>query len=103
MTIIRTTCECCGDVEMPAWAATVTLTDLAEGFLQFSCPECGGSDEVQADAASVALLRVAGVPVTAPDDTIEDYAGEFDEEYIIQACAYLSTFDTLCDHHALLG
>ena len=99
MTIIRTTCEHCGDVEVPAWTATVTLTDAAEGYLAFSCPVCSAEGTVPADAAAVALLQAAGVSVTRmcePADAI-------DEAYISRAMTLLQSLDALCSHEGLLG
>jgi len=99
MTIIRTTCQSCGDIELPAWAVTVTLTDHAEGLLVFTCPECESDGQVDADAAAVALLKAAGVHIALNCDPLPVLT----ETDICQAQVFLESMDTLCEHQCLLG
>lgn len=99
MTIIRTTCATCGDVEVPAWAVDVSLVDAAEGILSFTCPICSATGRVDADAAAIALLSAAGVAIHRPNPE----PPQLTEEDIERALMYLGEFDALCDHPCLLG
>ena len=99
MTIIRTTCPNCGDIEVPAWAVSVNLIDLAEGSMVFTCPECQCEGSVEADAAAIALLSAAGVHV-ARGSELPPALTEVDVE---AACAFLDSVDELCAHERLLG
>lgn len=99
MTIIRTTCTACGDVELAAWAVTLTMMDAAEGLLTFTCPSCSEPGHVDADASSVALLTAAGVHVVRQQPA----PPALSDDDLQAAIAYLDTFDALCDHECLSG
>jgi predicted RNA-binding Zn-ribbon protein involved in translation (DUF1610 family) len=64
MTIIRTTCPTCGEVDMRADAVLLQVFDEdSGGRYSFVCPRCGEAVEKMADRTIVALLVSAGVDV----------------------------------------
>jgi hypothetical protein len=69
MTIIRTKCPTCGDVDMGAGAISLVLESGTEqGAFAFTCPECFAEVSKPASRKTVALLMAAGVE---PADTID--------------------------------
>lgn len=68
MTIIRTKCPTCGDVDMGASAISLVLEHGTErGAYAFTCPECFAEVSKPASRKTVALLIAAGVE---PAETI---------------------------------
>jgi hypothetical protein len=62
MTLIRTTCPRCGEVEMGADAIRLSVRHPSgDGRYRFKCPRCEEAVEKRADRDVVALLLSAGV------------------------------------------
>ncbi len=62
MTVIRTTCPRCGEVEMTPEAILLSLRSAAgDASYRFLCPTCLDPVEKRADQRIVALLVSAGV------------------------------------------
>jgi hypothetical protein len=62
MTIIRTKCPTCGDIDMGAGAISLYLEhDGERGAFAFVCPECLNEVSKPASRKTVALLIAAGV------------------------------------------
>lgn len=62
MTMIRTTCATCGEVELIPGELTLELTALSgSGTYAFDCPACGGSQRRPANHRVVSILLATGV------------------------------------------
>lgn len=62
MTMIRTTCTTCGEVELIPGELTLHLTALASaGTYSFSCPACGSDQRRPANHRVVSILLATGV------------------------------------------
>lgn len=70
---IRARCERCGPVEVPVFAARLSLTIDAEDLrredlrntVDFECPRCGAARRQQVDERGTRLLSSAGITVVA--------------------------------------
>jgi predicted RNA-binding Zn-ribbon protein involved in translation (DUF1610 family) len=62
MTMIRTTCATCGEVELIPGELSLELTALnGTGTYQFACPTCGASQRRPANHRVVSILLATGV------------------------------------------
>jgi hypothetical protein len=104
MTIIRTTCPSCGQVDVGADAVLLeVLDDSSRGIYSFVCPSCRQDVEKWADRKAVALLVSAGVEVErgrhpSDDDPLEDERTR--REGVPGGPAF--TLDDVIDFHFLL-
>ncbi len=107
MTLIRTTCPRCGEVEMGADAVLLSVRHPSqEASYRFECPRCRDQVEKPADAKIVALLVSAGVDldesadgrVSGGADTVPTHWGEREG----RAAAPPLTWDDLLDFHLQL-
>jgi hypothetical protein len=81
---VRITCERCGDVELPAAEATLTISGPTEGtptHVTFGCPRCATSQSQPVNERGTLLLLRAGVGVTtaASPVTSDALPSHFDE------------------------
>jgi predicted RNA-binding Zn-ribbon protein involved in translation (DUF1610 family) len=75
MTMIRTTCPKCGEVDMRPEAILLSIQERSgEGSYKFSCPTCLHTIEKPADRKVAALLLSAGVEIE--DDELSEEAPE---------------------------
>jgi len=90
-TVIRATCERCGDVELRVADVRVLLCAATnEGSYAFRCPTCGGAVAKPADARTVDVLIAAGVELA-----VWDLPAELDEPH----AGPPFTFDDLIELH----
>jgi hypothetical protein len=69
MTMIRTTCAVCGEVELIPGELRLELTALnGTGAYLFSCPSCGGEQRRPANHRVVSILLATGVAYEVLDD-----------------------------------
>jgi len=69
MTMIRTTCTTCGEVELIPGELTLELTALnGAGTYTFSCPTCGVDQKRPANHRVVSILLATGVGYEVLDD-----------------------------------
>lgn len=69
MTMIRTTCTTCGEVELIPGELTLTLTALdGIGTYTFACPTCGHDQERPANHRVVSILLATGVGYEVASD-----------------------------------
>jgi predicted RNA-binding Zn-ribbon protein involved in translation (DUF1610 family) len=106
MTLIRTTCPRCGEVELGPEAISLSVGDAdEEPFYRFQCPACRESVLKRADSKIVALLVSAGVGLEARgSDTGRENgdSGSEPTELLITAPGPPFTLDDLLDFHLLL-
>jgi predicted RNA-binding Zn-ribbon protein involved in translation (DUF1610 family) len=70
MTMIRTTCATCGEVELIPGELTLELTTLnGTGSYMFACPTCGDSQRRPANHRVVSILLATGVGYEVIDDS----------------------------------
>jgi hypothetical protein len=104
MTIIRTTCPSCGEVDIGADAVVLeVLDDNSRGIYSFVCPSCRQDVEKWADRKAVALLVSAGVDVE--EGRRPANGGPFEDEWmrgegVPDGPAF--TLDDVIDFHFLL-
>ncbi|MGZ4146274.1 MAG: hypothetical protein ACXVPL_01075 [Actinomycetota bacterium] len=104
MTIIRTTCPTCGEVDMRADAVLLQVfEENSGGRYSFVCPRCGEDVEKIADRKIVALLVSAGVDV---EDRTGHPSGGSGEDGLVRREGLPAgrpfTLDDLIDFHFLL-
>lgn len=102
MTVIRTTCPRCGEVEMTPEAILLSLRSAAgDASYKFLCPTCLDPVEKRADQRIVALLVSAGVDLASPPEQ-----GEFEmdggEPPAPRSDAPVFTVDDVISFHFLL-
>lgn len=69
MTMIRTTCTSCGEVELIPGELTLELTALnGSGSYLFECPGCGTGQRRPANHRVVSILLATGVGYEVLDD-----------------------------------
>lgn len=69
MTMIRTTCTTCGEVELIPGELTLELTALnGAGTYAFSCPTCGIDQRRPANHRVISILLATGVGYEVLDD-----------------------------------
>jgi hypothetical protein len=69
MTMIRTTCITCGEVELIPGELTLTLAALdGTGSYTFSCPTCGDDQRRPANHRVVSILLATGVGYEVSED-----------------------------------
>ncbi|HUG75099.1 MAG TPA: hypothetical protein VMM81_05430 [Acidimicrobiia bacterium] len=69
MTMIRTTCTTCGEVELIPGELTLQLTALnGAGTYSFSCPACGFDQRRPANHRVISILLATGVDYQVIDD-----------------------------------
>jgi len=69
MTMIRTTCALCGEVELIPGELRLELTTLhGTGSYLFSCPTCGDEQRRPANHRVVSILLATGVAYEVLDD-----------------------------------
>ena len=70
MTMIRTTCAACGEVELIPGELRLELTALnGAGAYLFSCPSCGDPQRRPANHRVVSILLATGVAYEVVDDS----------------------------------
>lgn len=93
-TLIKATCETCGDVELGVGDVRVRLCATTnQSSYTFVCPACGGAVSKAADARVVDVLIAAGVELV-----VWDMPAELDEHHAGPPIDY----DDLIDFHFLL-
>jgi hypothetical protein len=106
MTLIRTTCPRCGEVEMGPEAISLSVGDFnEEPFYRFRCPACQESVLKRADSKIVALLVSAGVGMEGEGRSNgQDSGGPPGEptEVLMTASGPPFSLDDLLDFHLLL-
>lgn len=86
MTMIRTACVMCGEVELLPGDLTLELTALnGSGTYLFSCPRCGRTQRRPANHRVVSVLLATGVSYhviedVITEDEIERFVSGLDEE-----------------------
>jgi hypothetical protein len=88
MTMIRTTCATCGEVELIPGELTLELTAMSGvGAYMFACPVCGESQRRPANHRVVSILLATGVgyevrsdPETITESEIRRFAAALDTE-----------------------
>jgi Zn finger protein HypA/HybF involved in hydrogenase expression len=79
---VRTTCERCGDVELPVVEANLGIPDSGEDtVLEFVCPRCGSQQRQLVNHRGTMLLVRAGVGITVatgplPSDALPSSSDE---------------------------
>jgi predicted RNA-binding Zn-ribbon protein involved in translation (DUF1610 family) len=69
MTMIRTTCASCGEVELIPGELTLELTAVnGTGSYLFACPTCGDNQRRPANHRVVSILLATGVGYEVLDD-----------------------------------
>lgn len=65
MTFLKTTCECCGEIELPIDRVVlrICMTEDA-GVCVFRCPSCGRRFVREANDAMIVMLLAAGIEVS---------------------------------------
>jgi hypothetical protein len=104
MTIIRTKCPDCGEVDMGAGAISLSLaTDGERGAFAFTCPECFVEVNRPASRKTVALLIAAGVEPAPMDDLLEsvDWSMPLDDQSPTPGAAPFSLDDLIAFHFLL--
>ena len=90
MTVIRTTCPRCGEVDMgPEEILLSALSVSTEARYQFTCPVCFDLVEKRADQKIVNLLERAGVKVRRgrPEGASDDSVVSMDDAvYLAEFC-----------------
>jgi hypothetical protein len=72
MSLIRTTCERCGTVELNLDRVTLIVSEEdAGGTVLVSCPECGMRFTKPADDAMMTLLVLVGIDVKVQTPPVE--------------------------------
>jgi hypothetical protein len=104
MTIIRTKCPTCGEVDMGAGAISLSLGIDGEcGEFAFTCPECQVEVNRPASRKTVALLIAAGVEPQVAHDPLESVDWSFPlEDQSPRPGAPAFTLDDLIGFHFLL-
>jgi predicted RNA-binding Zn-ribbon protein involved in translation (DUF1610 family) len=104
MTIIRTKCPSCGEVDMGAGAISLSLgTDGERGAFAFTCPECLVEVNRPASRKTVALLIAAGVEPAPIPDLLESVDWSFPlEDQSPNPGAAAFSLDDLIGFHFLL-
>jgi hypothetical protein len=106
MTVIRTNCPRCGEIDLEPGDVTLTIASGGQGSsYAFACPGCDDIVEKPADRKTVAILISAGVdPGIADPHEAEPATDGLDdvESFDWLADAPRFTLDDLIDFHFLL-
>jgi hypothetical protein len=104
MTIIRTKCPTCGEVDMGANAISLSLgLDGERGAFAFTCPECFVEVNRPASRKTVALLIAAGVEPAPMADPLEsvDWSFPLEDQSPNPGAAAFSLDDLIAFHFLL--